>query len=300
MSVTPTASIVIPTRARPSYLDVTLASLIPQARSADAEVLVVSDGLDPETAAIVERHGARVVSLPEPRGANAARNAGVRAARGDLIVFVDDDVEAPPGWLVAVLDGVHSYPHREVFGGPIRARLEGGGPRACGREGAPITTLDLGPNDCDTSFVWSANMAIRRSAFDRVGPFDETIYGRGEEEEWQRRYASRGGTVRYLAHAGLDHRRTAGDSTVRSLARAEYWLGRTSRRYNIRRGTVRPLRSELLLLARCAWHTVRRRCAIGIVMGAHSLGRLREALTERGERLLHRGYSRCRREPPQV
>ncbi len=53
--------------------------------------------------------------------------------------------------------------------GPIRARLEGGGPRSCGREAAPITTLDLGPADRDVALVWGANMAIRRRALDRVG-----------------------------------------------------------------------------------------------------------------------------------
>ena len=76
---------------------------------------------------------------------NAARNAGVRAATGDLIVFIDDDVSVPPGWLDALLAGVAAAPDREVYGGPIRARLEGGGPRACGREPPPITTLDHGP-----------------------------------------------------------------------------------------------------------------------------------------------------------
>ena len=78
-------------------------------------------------------------------------------------MLIDDDVAAPPGWLEALLAGVAADPDREVFGGPIRARLEGGGPRACGREPAPITTLDLGPADRDVELVWSANMAIRRA-----------------------------------------------------------------------------------------------------------------------------------------
>ena len=90
-------------------------------------------------------------------------------------------------------------PDHDVFGGPIRARLEGGGPRACGREPAPITTLDLGPDDRDVAFVWSANMAVRRRALERIGPFDETIFVRGDEEDWQRRYAASGGRIRYLA-----------------------------------------------------------------------------------------------------
>ena len=268
----------IPTRARPEYLAVALASVMPQAAGAKAEVLVVSDGEDRATRAVADRYRARLIGLSQPAGANAARNAGVLAAHGDPVVLIDDDVDAPPGWLEALLSGVADTPDCDVFGGPIRARLEGGGPRACGRESAPITTLDLGPADRDVPFVWSANMAVRRRAFERLGPFDETILGRGEEEEWQRRYRARGGRVRYLAGAGLDHRRTAADAALRTLARAAYAQGRAARRYDVRKGTEPGIGGELRTLAGCVWHAIRRRCAIGIVLTAHTAGRVREAI----------------------
>jgi GT2 family glycosyltransferase len=277
VSETPVASIVIPTRGRAGYLDVALHSIVPQAAERGAEVIVVSDGPDPATAAAAERHGARLVSLPVRRGANAARNAGAEAARGQLIVFVDDDVEASGGWLDALLDGAQSAPGYDVFGGPIRARLEGGGPRACGREPPPITTLDLGPEDADAELVWSANMAIRRTALENVGAFNEQIYGRGEEDEWERRYRAAGGRIRYLASAGLEHRRTRADAGVIPLSRAAYALGRTARRNDARKGTIPTLRAELRTFAGCGWHTLRRRCAYGIVMGAEAAGRIREA-----------------------
>jgi glycosyltransferase involved in cell wall biosynthesis len=278
---TPSASIVVPTRGRADYLAVTLASVAAQAAQFGAETIVVNDGNDAATAEVAADHGARVVSLPQARGANAARNAGIAAASAELIVLIDDDIEAPAGWLAAILDGVGSAPTHEVFGGPIRARLEGGGPRSCGREGAPITTLDLGDEDRDTTFVWSANMALRRSAYERVGPFDETIHGRGEEEDWEQRYRAPGGRIRYLARAGVEHRRNVPDSRVRALARASYRLGQTARRHDRRKGVAPPLGGELRTLAGCAWHTARRRCANGIVMGAQAAGRLHEALAER-------------------
>jgi GT2 family glycosyltransferase len=278
VSNAPVASIVIPTRARPSYLDVALSSVMPQVARAGAEAIVVSDGVDAETAIVAQRHGAGLVTMARPRGLNAARNAGVQAAACDLIVFVDDDVEAPSGWLDALLLGARSAPDREVYGGPIRARLEGGGPRSCGREPAPISTLDRGPKDRDVPVVWGANMAIRRSALQRIGGFDETIRGRGDEEEWERRYATGGGRIRYVADAGLDHRRTESDARLRALSRAAYELGRTARRNDIRKDLVPSLPAELRVLVGCIWHTGRRRCAYGIVMAAHSLGRTREAL----------------------
>ncbi len=280
MPEAPAASIIIPTRSRSSYLDVTLGSVMPQASGAGAEVIVVSDGIDAETAAVAERHGATLLSLDRPRGANAARNAGIRAARADLLVLIDDDVMAPPGWLGAILTGARSAPDHDVFGGPIRARLEGGGPRSCGRESAPITTLDLGPEDRDAPLVWSANMALRRSALSRAGDFDETFAVRGDEEEWEHRYLARGGRIRYLSAAGLDHRRATKDATLRALARAAYFQGRAARRYDARRAQTPTLRAELRVLVGCLWHTARRRCANGIVMAAHTAGRIHEALVE--------------------
>lgn len=281
MLPTPAASIVIPTRERPQYLDVTLASIRDQARRAGAEVLVVSDGGDRATAAVAARYGVPVLALAPRAGLNAARNAGAAATSSSVIVFVDDDVEAPPDWLASLLSGMRRAPDREVFGGPIRARLEGSPPRACGREPAPITTLDFGREDRDVALVWGANMAVRRSALQRVGPFDESLAGAGDEEEWQHRYVARGGRVRYVAQAGLDHRRTASDSTIRSLSRAAYGRGASARRYDVRKGTAPSPRAELRILAGCAWHIIRRRCANGVVLGAHSAGRLSELLAPR-------------------
>ena len=174
---------------------------MPQARAHGAEVIVVADGDDGATAQVAGSQGAALISLDRRSGANAARNAGVAGSAGDLVVFVDDDIEAQPGWLEALLRAAAERADRDVFGGPIAARLEGGGPRACGREAAPITTLDGGPSDREIEFVWSANMAIRRSALERIGEFDETIHGRGEEEEWEQRYKAAGGRVEYVAGA---------------------------------------------------------------------------------------------------
>lgn len=274
----PTASIVIPTEGRPDYLRATLASVVPQARRAGAEVLVVGRCQDAATAALAEQFAARLIPAPSPGTLNASRNAGADAARGEVIVLIDDDVRAPLMWLETLLAGVEAAPDHDVFGGPIRARLEGGGPRACGREPAPITTLDLGPDDRDVALVWGANMAIRRRALDRVGRFDEAMRGRGDEEDWERRYTAGGGRIRYLARAGLDHWRSAPDATVRSLARAAYGHGRAGRRYDVRKGQAPSLAGELRTLVGCVWHTCRRRCAIGMVLTAQAAGRLRESV----------------------
>ena len=276
----PTVSVVIPTLGAPDYLDVALASVMPQAAELDADVVVVVDGPDPVTENVVARHGATLIVLPVQQGLNTGRNAGIAASRGELIAFIDQDIDAPAGWLAALVAGARAYPDRDMFGGPIWPRLEGARP-SCGRESAPITSLDAGPEDRDVPLVWGANMAIRRSAIERLGGFDPTLRGRGDEEEWEFRYTSAGGRIRYLAAAGLDHRRAPEDARISALARAAYGQGREARRHDSRFGKARPAISDLRILIGCVWHTLRRRCAYGIVMGARAAGGLREAVAPR-------------------
>jgi len=278
------ASIVIPTRGRPGYLEVALASVAPAARAAGAEVIVVDDGSLAANAQLAARAGARYVALGEPRGLNAARNAGIDAARGDLVVFIDDDVEVRPGWLDALLAAAQACPDTDVFTGPIIARFEGRAARrrTCGREGPPITHTDLGDGDRYVRRAWGANMAIRRRAFDAVGRFDphRRCWG-GDEEEWEQRLLAAGGRIRYIGAAGLDHRRDARDAALRALMRTAVLRGREARDFDEEEGRAPSLAGEARVLAGCVWHTVRRRCANGPVLAAHSWGRLARALERR-------------------
>ena len=282
--MTPPASIVIPTRARPGYLEVALGSIAAQAADAGAEVLVIDDaGPSPLIRALAERFGARYEPNPGPRGLNVARNTGVERSQGELVVFVDDDVRASPQWLRALLDAAQENPDVDVFAGPIRPRLEGARIRSCGREGPPITSLDLGEADTDTRYAWGANIAIRRRALQRVGPFDVSLEHGGDEQEWQDRMRSKAprSRVRYVARAAVEHRRAGADVRLRSLARAAHARGRAARRLDARCGRAPSLGRELLTLLGCLGHVIRRRCPMGLTMAAHSAGRLREGLHER-------------------
>jgi GT2 family glycosyltransferase len=283
--MTPPASIVIPTRARPTYLEVTLASIVSQADAAGAEVLVIDDaGFSPISHALAERFGARYEPHSGPLGLNVARNTGVKRSKGELVVFVDDDIRASPGWLGAFLDAAREHPPIDVFAGRIIPRMEGHPPRSCGREGPPFTSLDLGTQDTDARYAWGANMAVRRSALERVGPFDESLEHGGDEQEWQDRLraASEGsGRVLYVAGALVEHRRVGADARLGALARAAHVRGRAARRFDGRRGDAPSLTRESITLAACTGHVLRRRCPAGLTMVAHSAGRLREGLRER-------------------
>ncbi len=131
-------------------------------------------------------------------------------------------------------------------------------------------------------------MAIRRTALERIGPFEESLEHGGDEQEWQDRLMSASGGddgrgALYVAAAAVEHRRVGRDARLRSLARGAYVRGRAARRFDAWRGQAPALSRELSTLAGSAGHVLRHRCPAGLTMVAHSAGRLREALRAQRE-----------------
>ena len=183
---------------------------------------------------------------PAPRPQRRAQHRDPRERRA-ADPFVDDDVLAPPGWLEALARGAERHPEAEAFGGPIRARFEGGGPRSCGREDPPITTLDLGPRRPrgGDGVGRELRRARARRSSGSVTSTRASCVPDGDEEEWLERLRAAGGTIVYLAAAGLDHRRTADDARLAPLARAAYARGRGARASDRRRRRrPRPARTS--------------------------------------------------------
>lgn len=103
----PIVSVVIPTARRPELVGDAVRSALAQTFVA-IEVIVVLDGRDDETATTLEALGddrLRVVTLHPAGGGNAARNAAVRAARGQLVALLDDDDTWRPDHLYRLLSG---------------------------------------------------------------------------------------------------------------------------------------------------------------------------------------------------
>jgi glycosyltransferase involved in cell wall biosynthesis len=96
-SPSPSVSVVIPTHDRAAILDATLAHLAGQRTTASWELIVVNNRCSDDTAVVVRRASEHasvplsMVDVDKP-GPAAARNAGAAAARGDVLVFLDDDI----------------------------------------------------------------------------------------------------------------------------------------------------------------------------------------------------------------
>ncbi|WP_029915900.1 glycosyltransferase family 2 protein [Caulobacter sp. UNC358MFTsu5.1] len=121
-------TVMIPTQRRPHGLAVAVRSVCAQegVDFAGLELVVVDNDQAPSAQGTVAELAGQapfpVHYVHEPRpGVAHARNAGMAKASGDLIAFLDDDEEAPAGWLAALLAAQARYQADVVFG-PVRAR----------------------------------------------------------------------------------------------------------------------------------------------------------------------------------
>lgn len=120
----PVVSIIIPTFCRPMRAVDAARSALAQACEVSFEVVLVDNDPDASALGVLRAlDDPRVVVVHEPRaGVANARNAGLRAAKGDFIAFLDDDEIAPADWLTELLR-VQAEHKADVVFGPVRTRL---------------------------------------------------------------------------------------------------------------------------------------------------------------------------------
>lgn len=185
-------SIVIPTRARDSTLTRCLSLLAPQLDDR-VEVIVTDDGRSQRTRDLLARRFpfARWTAGPQ-RGPAANRNHGIELARGELLLLLDDDVEPGPtlieAYRASLSDDVHAYEGRTTCQAGLRSA----------RYHSPVNEHG--------GVLWSCNMMVRRSLFQRVGGFDEDFpYPHLEDVAFREQLRRLGEPIRFVPDAVVDH-----------------------------------------------------------------------------------------------
>ncbi len=233
----PRISVVVPTYAqRGQYLQDAMESLQAQDLPAHEYEIVVVDnsGVDrarPIVSALDQRTRVPVVCVSEPRiGLHYARHAGARAAAGQVVAYVDDDVIVPSHWLRSLLEPFDE-PDVACVGGPARPQFDAAVPEWYGQfDPGYLSLLDLGDRRRDLVYpdcVWGCNMAVRRSALYKVKGFHpdglgdrRLIWLRGDGEcGLQQKICDAGLRVVYEPRAWLYHRIPASRLTTSHF----YW-----------------------------------------------------------------------------
>lgn len=242
-----TVSIVVPVRNGAATIEACIGSLLVLDWPAERrELLIVDNASTDGTQGVLGRFGGMVRVVLEPkRGPAAARNAGVRNARGEWIAFTDADCVVDPGWLRHLLPPLADSAIG-IAGGRVMALL----PRNRIQQfGEKIHDQRRAIEEFDPPYVATANWASRRAVLEEAGLFNEALL-RGSDADLAFRIGKRGyrlvycpdavvshpheATLRGLFSEGCDHGR--GSEMIREASRQRTFLASLHPR-----ATLRPI-----------------------------------------------------------
>lgn len=214
--------VIVCTRDRGELLADCLAAVAAQ-RSPAGETIVVDNSVGGNARPVCDRFSAvRYVHEPRP-GLSAARNAGLRASTRPLIAFTDDDAEPHSGWTAEIMRAFAESDVDALTGLVLPSRLDTAAQRFFQFDMGGFLGSKFVPTLFERRFfeetspacaqVWrigaGANMAFRRTAFERAGVFDERLgagaSGCSEDSEFWYRLLAMGGACLYEPRAVVFH-----------------------------------------------------------------------------------------------
>jgi GT2 family glycosyltransferase len=252
------ATIVICTHDREALLGRAVEGAVAEARTSDADVLVVDNASADGTAALLRdlsrRHGPVLRVSGEPRlGLSAARNRGLADADAPVAAFLDDDAVPRPGWLAALLRP-YADPRVACVGGRIRLHFPARPPAWLTPElHAAFSAFDLGEAPLrlrygEHDYPYGANISFRVETARALGGFSTRLGPLGrvdlvhDETDLCYRLDRAGHEVRYVPDAVVDHWVLPERTTIERLLRRYRLTGRSGAVFVLRnRGLLRAL-----------------------------------------------------------
>jgi glycosyltransferase involved in cell wall biosynthesis len=200
------------------------------------EILLVDNNSTDGSADILAAATGVTVLSETKQGSYAARNLGVRMARGEVIAFTDSDCLPEPGWLRAI-DTAFADRGLQVVLGSRRPQRETGLVSLLCDYDDKKAELVIGSDRADAHFAYTNNLAVRRTTFDTYGPFVERH--RGADSVFLRRVVEGEGarSAAYEPRMRVVHAEMA---SVASYCKKTFIYGRSIRDYS-RLADCRPL-----------------------------------------------------------
>lgn len=177
-------SVIIPTHSRCEYLRNTVISLQRQNFSKDDyEIIVVDNNSRDETSEVVKecnKNGKKkIIYVKEPDiGLHNARHTGAKAAKGEILAYVDDDVICDKNWLSELIKP-YGDPQVGCVGGKILPKWKAKSPEWIRPRPSYLSLLDLGNEikELKTPSIYGCNFSIRKSLLFKVGGFNPDVFG---------------------------------------------------------------------------------------------------------------------------
>ena len=168
----------------------------------DFEVIVVDDGSTDQSARIASGFDVRLIRT-ENRGLSRARNAGIQAATGEIVAFLDADARPDPDWLAHLALTFRAHDVAGV-GGPNVAPVGEGMVAECvgNAPGGPAHVLST---DLEAEHIPGCNMAFRKKALEAIGGFDPRFRVAGDDVDVCWRIQERGWRIGFSPGALVWH-----------------------------------------------------------------------------------------------
>jgi len=222
--ITQSVSIVIPTFNGASRIGQCLDALLGQARwgISEVEIIVVNDGSTDNTSKVVSRYPEVRLINQANEGPAAARNRGAREAKGDILLFTDDDCVPKSNWLHSILE---PFKEPDVVGakGAYRTRQKSTVARFVQIEYEDRYRLMEGEDKID--FVDTYSAAFRRDRFLEMNGYDTSFpVACAEDIELSYRMSARGWTMMFVPSAIVYHTHPGNLSRyLRKKYKFAYW-----------------------------------------------------------------------------
>jgi glucosyl-dolichyl phosphate glucuronosyltransferase len=187
----------------------------------ECEVVVVDNNSVDETREIVEKsHLNAVYAIEKKQGKTYALNNALQIAKGDILLFTDDDAFPHPDWAKAFIEAANEHKDAGWFGGRSLPLWQTERPNWLRDESLPVLggyfcLYNLGSRGRfykkDDLLPIGTSMAVRRSTFDRIGKFREDLgprehkRGVGDDTELIMRAISQGVKGYYVPEAVVEH-----------------------------------------------------------------------------------------------
>jgi glycosyltransferase involved in cell wall biosynthesis len=274
-------SIVIPTYNRVNFLKDTLSSVWAQT-FVNYELVVVDDGSTDGTEEYLASLGDRIKFLSQPqRGPGAARNAGLQLAKGKYVAFLDsDDIWYP--WTLATFHRFFKLHDPSLLCGAL-LEFQEAVPQIMQANASAEYFSDYLETADDPQFIGTCVLAVKRSVFDLVGGFEESIRV-AEDHDFLFRAATQPGFVRVRSPITLAYRRHIGNvsTSLSALGSAANVLlnresqnrypgkkTRETQRWKLLSWVIRPIVFSLLKSGQCndAWRLYRRCLRMNMRLG---------------------------------
>lgn len=242
MSRLPFVSIVVPAYNEAQVLPDCIEALLEQSYPrSQYEVIVVDNGSTDGTRAVIDRYPVRSVTENETQSSYAARNAGLRKARGDIIAFTDADCVPHSEWVSTAVEGFKNSQVGAVAGGIVSGEPGNNVEAELKRRDWLTETGTL--NHPFLPYPQTANAFYRRSVFEAIGEFEETWISGGDADLAWRMQLLTPMTLEHVPEATVKHRhRTDLSSVFQQSMKWGHGSARLERKYG-RQSVPSDLRS---------------------------------------------------------